>query len=674
MAKKFKDLANACWKGYKAVGLKKKDGKMVPNCVPEETQMEELKGNQHKLDKNKNGKLDAHDFKLLRKEESELTEATVETKKYSWGTMKTVHHGKDFSIPLHPEHHKAIAKLKDQQEHKFKDETGRHWTAKRDGDKVHLHSANDGPKTTVKHADLKEQQAPVAPVPDRKYIKGTPEYKAYMATKKTRVGHPTNEEVEQVEEGYIVRYHNPKSEKHGGEKHFDSKEAAQKHADRGNAVDKVGGKYVVHKADAKGHITEVSSDMVKKARDAAFEKGKDDQGHRFVKKAYEKGQKESDAMSKKMAEEVELNERDEIQSSDYKVTASGKKVKAKHIVFHSQDDDKEEEKEDMKEEKLTDAEMKERERIVKGMKKGIEGFKQRYGDRAKEVMYATATKLAKEEVEELDEGILSKVAGKLANATGVTPQAVANSTISAINKKAPGTKMHGHPNFSKFKREVHAHISSAKNAEEAIRRSSDDHVKSLVKKHFTEEVEQIDEISKKTLGSYVKKASVDMANRSSDATAKRTMAGADYAHNISRGMAAKTADAHMKKDREAAQPDIKKAVQRFRGIEKAVGRLAKEELTIDEEGNLMSEKISYKQFLQNLEEALWPGTPEYKKKYGGTSTEKGKETTTQHGTATGTGSGVVHKRDYDKAEKEEQPEQQKRGRGRPAGSKSGARQ
>lgn len=36
--------------------------------------MEALKGNQHKLDKNKNGKLDAHDFELLRKEESELSE------------------------------------------------------------------------------------------------------------------------------------------------------------------------------------------------------------------------------------------------------------------------------------------------------------------------------------------------------------------------------------------------------------------------------------------------------------------------------------------------------------------------------------------------------------------------------------------------------------------------
>ena len=36
---------------------------------------EALKGNQHKIDKNKNGKIDAHDFKLLRKEESEIEEA-----------------------------------------------------------------------------------------------------------------------------------------------------------------------------------------------------------------------------------------------------------------------------------------------------------------------------------------------------------------------------------------------------------------------------------------------------------------------------------------------------------------------------------------------------------------------------------------------------------------------
>ena len=32
----FKKLREACWTGYKQVGLKKKGDKMVPNCVPEE--------------------------------------------------------------------------------------------------------------------------------------------------------------------------------------------------------------------------------------------------------------------------------------------------------------------------------------------------------------------------------------------------------------------------------------------------------------------------------------------------------------------------------------------------------------------------------------------------------------------------------------------------------------
>ena len=39
---------------------------------------EELKGNQHKIDKNKNGKIDGHDFKLLRKEEAEALDEKIE--------------------------------------------------------------------------------------------------------------------------------------------------------------------------------------------------------------------------------------------------------------------------------------------------------------------------------------------------------------------------------------------------------------------------------------------------------------------------------------------------------------------------------------------------------------------------------------------------------------------
>ena len=36
-----------CWDGYHMVGKKKKGGKQVPNCVPEETDLEE--GLRHKL-------------------------------------------------------------------------------------------------------------------------------------------------------------------------------------------------------------------------------------------------------------------------------------------------------------------------------------------------------------------------------------------------------------------------------------------------------------------------------------------------------------------------------------------------------------------------------------------------------------------------------------------------
>jgi hypothetical protein len=48
----------------------------------EEMEKEELVGKQHKLDKNKNGKLDSQDFKMLRKEEEELEEAKFDPMKH----------------------------------------------------------------------------------------------------------------------------------------------------------------------------------------------------------------------------------------------------------------------------------------------------------------------------------------------------------------------------------------------------------------------------------------------------------------------------------------------------------------------------------------------------------------------------------------------------------------
>ena len=54
-------------------------------------------------------------------------------------------------------------------------------------------------------------------------------------------------------------------------------------------------------------------------------------------------------------------------------------------------------KENVQERSLTEPEMKKKEDIVKSMKKGLSGFKARYGKDAKSVMFATATKQAKGE-------------------------------------------------------------------------------------------------------------------------------------------------------------------------------------------------------------------------------------------------------------------------------------
>jgi hypothetical protein len=71
-------------------------------------------------------------------------------------------------------------------------------------------------------------------------------------------------------------------------------------------------------------------------------------------------------------------------------------------------------KKPMSEEEMTAAQEKKREEIVKSMKKSMKGFKDRYGDNAEKVMYATATKQAmKEEVEEevISEAVIDDLRG-----------------------------------------------------------------------------------------------------------------------------------------------------------------------------------------------------------------------------------------------------------------------
>lgn len=118
---------------------------------------------------------------------------------------------------------------------------------------------------------------------------------------------------------------------------------------------------------------------------------------------------------------------DEVETSDYKIDKHGKKYRAHKIVFNKGEEDgkgfgEETEMEEelkgsqhkldknkngkldaddfkkLRKEEMTDDQMKKREDYVKGMKKNYSSFVDKYGkDRAKSVMYATATKMAMKE-------------------------------------------------------------------------------------------------------------------------------------------------------------------------------------------------------------------------------------------------------------------------------------
>ena len=149
----------------------------------------------------------------------------------------------------------------------------------------------------------------------------------------------------------------------------------------------------------------------------------------LIRKYLEEKALKSKILEAKEKEDDEKNEKDEIESSDYKLDKHGKKHRAHKIVFNKGEDDGKNIGEELKgkqhkldknkngkldahdfkllrKEEMSDAQMKKREEYVKGMKKKYSDFVDRYGkERAKSVMYATATKMAmKEESEEIEEG------------------------------------------------------------------------------------------------------------------------------------------------------------------------------------------------------------------------------------------------------------------------------
>ena len=71
---------NPCWKGYKQLGMKEKDGKQVPNCIPEESDLEEATYKGKEVPLNKPMKGDVKKYKVYVKDKK-----TGNVKKVNFG-------------------------------------------------------------------------------------------------------------------------------------------------------------------------------------------------------------------------------------------------------------------------------------------------------------------------------------------------------------------------------------------------------------------------------------------------------------------------------------------------------------------------------------------------------------------------------------------------------------
>lgn len=77
------------FKGSKVKFADRKKDRKGYNPGEDEEVYEELKGNQHKIDANKNGKVDAHDFHLLRKKKKKVAEEAEQIDELSTGTLQS---------------------------------------------------------------------------------------------------------------------------------------------------------------------------------------------------------------------------------------------------------------------------------------------------------------------------------------------------------------------------------------------------------------------------------------------------------------------------------------------------------------------------------------------------------------------------------------------------------
>ena len=301
--------------------------KSVAEAVKDVLQQEALKGQQHKIDKNKNNKIDAHDFKILRGEKKPMKEDARYKVKEEAELDEAMRSGFDYE---------RAARAREQMKAKGFEPGSRPYTWKRIATK---------PQEPQETPAVKESNNPF-------------DLKNYKSQLPTKPGEKAGFDSKKISTGTVYTRKPVKDEKPLKEEDaYDKDRYAVKD---GKAVkDNPGHMGSANYKDQPHHVYASSAEEALKKK-GMKEEASNDEFHAEVKKAKEK--------------------------SLGKQTADVAKPAVSAV--------KQESVEQVDEREMTGGEMKKREKIVKSMKKGMQGFKDRYGDKAKDVMYATATKQA----------------------------------------------------------------------------------------------------------------------------------------------------------------------------------------------------------------------------------------------------------------------------------------
>jgi hypothetical protein len=385
----------------------------------EEMEKEELVGKQHKLDKNKNGKLDSQDFKMLRKEEEELEEAKFDALKHVKNPSPAVKAAaKDVKRSSYSD---RVAVMK---AGGVKDDRGPRGVTQEAAAGVTVKNEYDG-KDESEHGVYHGKKKIGYVVHDKK----TDTHTAYHGHKygkddyensddfqshekainqiKSSAGLKEEVQIDEAKSNYELYHPQYSGAIHHALAHHASKAGLSVHDDDYHhhvsigprkpaegasvshslpATDEKGGKHMIHMqiynrgGDKKPYELNTYSSKIAKTSGRTMKEEtvvegsgpKEKQNSPYVDRNSTESKAKIQAAREKMAKD--------------KAAEPGKKMLSKM-----------KEETELDERTLSPAEKNAVEVNVKSMKKNLAGFKARYGKDAKSVMYATATKQAKKD-------------------------------------------------------------------------------------------------------------------------------------------------------------------------------------------------------------------------------------------------------------------------------------